>query len=95
MDMLWQTSTQSHCHRIVKYFKQRHQLHVFPPGQFAESAEEVGPCSSHMNGPCLVKFEQMQLEPHQVNAWLHGSFMERPLCRLYWLQRSIPAEPDK
>jgi hypothetical protein len=48
-----------------------------------------------MNGPCLVLFENIQLEPQQVNAWLKGSFMERPLCRLYWLQRSIPAEPDK
>ena len=95
MDLLLQTSTQSHCHRIVQYFNQRDQLHVFPPGPFADSAEEVGPVASFTTGPCLVLFSNMQLSPQQLNSWIRGSFMERPCCRMYWLDRTIPAQQDR
>jgi hypothetical protein len=95
MDLIIQTSTQSHCHRIAKYFESRQKQHVFPAGPFADSAEEIGPLQSHTNGPCLLQFSNMQLTPQQFNAWFSGHFVERPCCRLYWLQRSVPAEPDK
>lgn len=96
MDLLVQTTTQSHSHRLVKYYQLKDELHIFPPGQpFADSVEELGPCISHTKGPCLVQFSNMQLLPQQFNTWLKGTFVERPCCRMYWLQRSIPAEPDK
>lgn len=95
MDLILQTSTQSHCHRIVKYFHDRHQQHLFPAGgPFADAAEEIGPLGSHTNGPCLVQFINIEPSPEEFNAWFAGHVMERPCCRLYWLERSIPAEPD-
>jgi hypothetical protein len=95
MDLIVQTTTQSHSHRLVKYYQQRDEFPIFPSGPFADSAEELGPPSSHTKGPCLVLFSNMQLSPQQFNAWFKGSFIERPCCRVYWLQRSIPAEPDR
>lgn len=95
MDLILQTSTQSHCHRIVKYFHDRHQQHLFPAGGlFADAAEEIGPLGSHTNGPCLVQFSNIQLSPEEFNTWFAGHVMERPCCRLYWLERSITAELD-
>jgi hypothetical protein len=94
MDLVVQTTAQAHSHRLVRYFYQQPRLHVYPE-QFAESAEAVGPCSSHYKGPCLVLFRGMQLSPEQVNTWLTDSFVERPVVRLYWLQQDIPAQQDR
>ena len=91
MDLIMQTSTQSHCYRLARYFEQREQFRVFPPGPFADAVEELGPPRNHINGPCLLQLTNMQLRPEAFNAWLRGSFVERPCCRLYWLQQSIPA----
>lgn len=96
MDLVWQTGTQSHSRRTVLYFQLRDQLQVFPAGSaFADAAEELGPCHSHTRGPCLVLFKNMHLTPQQVNSWISSSFVERQVVRMYWLQQSIPAQPDR
>lgn len=95
MDLLLQTSTQSHTKRIAQYFRNLQDLHVFPPGPFADSVEELGPLQSHTYGPCLLLFENMHISPEEFNTWMVDSIVERPCCRVYWLLHSIPAQPDR
>lgn len=43
MDLVMQSATQPHAHRVWKYFQERQQWHDVFPADFADDSEEVGP----------------------------------------------------
>lgn len=93
MDLVMQLGTQPLAHRLWQYFQHRQQYDVFPP-VFAESAEEVGPYTD-TNGPCLVRFRDVQITPADYNSWLQGSFIRRSTTRVFWLQQSVPTAANR
>jgi hypothetical protein len=96
MDLILQFGTQSHAHRLVAYFHEGAAVRVFPPGPcIAAAAEELGPPRNHHTGPCLALLRDVRLAPHEFNAWLASSFVERSCTRTYWLRRDVPAAADR
>lgn len=90
MDLVMQSATQPHAHRVWKYFQERQQWHDVFPADFADDSEEVGPYTDS-EGPCLVLFKNVHITPEQLDAWLLRCFVGRVCMRAFWLERSTAA----